>query len=142
VSPAAILWPVVAMAALTFAVSVVMYRRRVAEFRAKQLRLRMIATSAGMAAHLEDTRASDNYRNLFEAPVLFYVAALTALALKIVTPPLVALAWLYVACRVAHSVIQCTSNRVKHRFLAFVASHAALFVLWVVIAASLVGGAA
>jgi hypothetical protein len=100
----------------------------------------MIALSAGMAAHMEDTRASDNYRNLFEAPVLFYVAALAAFALKVVTPLLVALAWLYVACRVVHSLIHVTTNRVKHRFLAFVASHAVLFVVWIVLASSLAGG--
>ena len=127
------------MVALTFAVSLVMYRRRIAEIRAKKVRLSSIALSAGMAAHVEDTRASDNYRNLFEGPVLFYVAALAAFSLKVVTPLLLAIAWLYVACRVAHSLIHCTNNRVKYRFLAFVASHAVLFVLWIVLASSMIG---
>ena len=138
-NPAAILWPVVAMVALTYAVSIVMYRRRIAEIRAKKIRLQSIATAAGMATHVEDVRGSDNYRNLFEGPVLFYVAAVAAFALKAVTPWLVALAWLYVACRVVHSAIHCTTNRVKHRFLAFVAGHALLFVIWIVLAASIAG---
>ena len=136
-NPATIFWPVLVLVALTFAVSIVMYHRRIAEIRAKKVRLSTIALSAGMAAHLEDTRAADNYRNLFEGPVLFYVAALAAFALKVVTPAVVALAWLYVACRVAHSLIHCTTNRVRHRFYAFVASHAVLFALWVVLAASI-----
>jgi hypothetical protein len=134
VNPAWILWPVVAMVALTFAVSVVMYKRRIGEIRDKRIPLRSIASATGMATHVTDARASDNYRNLFEGPVLFYVAALAAFALKVVTPTLVVLAWLYVACRVAHSLIHCTGNRVKYRFFAFIASHAVLFVLWVVVA--------
>ena len=136
-NPAAIFWPVLALVALTFAVSIVMYHRRIAEIRAKKVRLSTIALSAGMAAHLEDTRAADNYRNLFEGPVLFYVAALAAFALKVVTPAVVVLAWLYVACRAVHSFIHCTTNRVKYRFYAFIASHAVLFALWVVLAASI-----
>ena len=137
-NPAWILWPVLAMVALTFAVSIVMYRRRIAEIRAKEIRLSAIALSAGMAAQIEDTRAADNYRNLYEGPVLFYVAALAAFALKVVTPAVLALAWIYVACRAAHSLIHCTSNRVRYRFYAFVASHVVLFALWFVLAASIV----
>ena len=137
-NPAWILWPVLAMVALTFAVSLVMYRRRIGEIRAKKIPLRSIASATGMATHVTDARAPDNYRNLYEGPVLFYVAALAAFALKVVTPLLIVLAWLYVACRVAHSLIHCTTNRVKYRFLAFVASHAVLFVLWLVLAAAIV----
>ena len=136
-NPSVIFWPVLALVALTFVVSLVMYRRRIAEIRAKKIRLSAIALSAGMAAHVEDTRAADNYRNLFEGPVLFYVAALAAFALKVVTPAVVLIAWLYVACRVVHSLVHCTTNRVKHRFFAFVASHAVLFALWIVLAASI-----
>ena len=137
-NPAWILWPLLVMVALTFVVSIVMYRRRIAEIRAKEIRLQSVASAMGMATQLEDARASDNYRNLYEGPVLFYVAALAAFALKVVTPLLLALAWIYVACRVAHSLIHCTTNRVRHRFYAFVASHAVLLVLWVVLAASIV----
>jgi hypothetical protein len=136
----AILWPVLALVALTFVVSLVMYRRRIAEMRAKRIRPQAVATAAMMSAKLEDVGAADNYRNLFEAPVLFYVAALAAFALQAVTPLLLALAWLYVACRVVHSIIHCTTNRVLHRFRVFLASHAVLFALWLVVAWSVAGG--
>ena len=136
-NPATIFWPVLALVALTFVVSIVMYRRRIAEIAAKKVRLSAVALSAGMAAHVEDTRASDNYRNLYEGPVLFYVVALAAFALRVVTPTLLLLACVYVACRFVHSLIQCTTNRVRHRFYAFFASHVVLFALWVVLAASI-----
>ena len=130
----AILWPVLAMVALTFIVSLVMYRRRIAEMRERHIRPQAIATATMMSAQLQDVGPADNYRNLFEGPVLFYVAVLAAIALKVASPLLVALAWLYVGCRVVHSVIHCTTNRVVHRFYAFLASHTVLFAIWLVIA--------
>lgn len=133
-SPRAIVWPVVAMVALTFVVSRLLYRRRIGEIRAKRIPPQSLATSTAMAARLEDVTAADNYRNLLEAPVLFYVAAVLAAVFGAVDAVIVALAWAYVACRVAHSVIHCTYNRVMHRLGAFLASHAVLFALWVVLA--------
>ena len=133
-SPRAVLWPVVALAALTFCVSVVMFRRRVAEIRAKRIRLQTIATSSGIAAALENTSAADNYRNLFESPVLFYAAAVTAFVTEATGTLLVALLWAYVALRAVHSDIQCTTNRVYRRFQAFAASMGVLFAIWVALA--------
>jgi hypothetical protein len=119
-----------------------MYRGRIAEIKAKRIRPQSLASASSMATLLDDVRAADNYRNLFEAPVLFYVAALTAYAFGAASPPVVALAWLYVACRVVHSAIHCTTNRVVHRFFAFAASHAVLFALWLALVWALVAGRA
>jgi len=136
----AILWPVLAMVALTFLVSVVMYWRRIAEMRAKRIPAQAVATATAMATRLEDVGPADNFRNLFEGPVLFYVAALTALVIDAASPLVVGLAWLYVGCRVAHSTIHLTTNRVMHRFSAFVASHAVLFALWLALGWAIAAG--
>lgn len=141
-SARALLWPIVAMVALTYAVSIVMYRRRIAEIRAKRIRPQSLASAVAMGTVLENTSASDNYRNLFESPVLFYAAAVVAYAIGAASPLLVALMWAYVALRVVHSVIHCTSNRVIRRFQAFVASHAVLLAIWLVVAWNLATGAA
>jgi hypothetical protein len=140
VSPRALLWPVVAMVALTFAVTVVMYRRRIAEIRAKRIRPQSLASAVAMATQLENTSAADNYRNLFESPVLFYAAAVVAYVIGAASPALVALMWAYVALRVVHSVIHCTSNRVIRRFQAFGASLAVLLAIWAVVAWNLAAG--
>jgi hypothetical protein len=71
-----LLYPLLALALVTFVVGVVMYRRRIGEMKAKRVRAQALATSASAAAALEDTRASDNFRNLFETPVLFYAGML------------------------------------------------------------------
>jgi hypothetical protein len=71
-----------------------------------------------------------NYINLLEAPVLFYVVCLSAYVTSRVTPPIVGLAWVYVALRAAHSIVHVTYNNVLHRFLAYVASNVVLGFLW------------
>lgn len=133
-APVLMLYPALAMALLTFVVGFAMYRRRFAEIRRKRVRVQSLATSAGIAGALEDTAAADNFRNLFEMPVLFYAAAVVAYAAQLASPGLVALAWAYVAARVVHSTIHCTTNRVKYRFLAFAASFWLLAALWALIA--------
>lgn len=135
------LWPMVALVALTFVVTVQMYRRRVAEIRARRIPLGSIATSRGMTA-LEDVAAADNLRNLFEMPVLFYVACLTLALVGADGPLLVGLAWAYVALRALHSAIQLGGNRVRWRFYAFAASTATLLAIWlmVVLELALPGG--
>jgi hypothetical protein len=133
----AILYPMLAMVALTAIVAVTMYRRRVAEMRTRRVHPQKLALSAQMASALEDTRAADNFRNLFEAPVLFYVAMLTVYVTQITSPLYVGLAWIYVATRIAHSTIQCTYNRVMHRFLAFASGLLVLFAIFGLIAVDL-----
>ncbi len=71
-----------------------------------------------------------NYVNLLEAPVLFYVVCLSAYVTGRITPLVVALAWVYVAIRAAHSIVHLTYNNVLHRFLAYVASNIVLGALW------------
>ncbi|MBW8849897.1 MAG: MAPEG family protein [Xanthomonadales bacterium] len=132
--------PGLAMVALTFVVLGVMFRRRVAQMRRDRIRPQQVATSQQAAALYADVAPADNFRNLFEMPVLFYFA-LTVAAISGQTGPLVVgLAWAYVAARIAHSVIQCTYNRVMHRFRAFAASVFVLLALWSVLGYGLVAG--
>jgi hypothetical protein len=130
-------WPAVAMAALTFAVAVRMFRMRIGQIKREKIRLSSIATSTAAAERLTDSRGADNYRNLFELPVLFYLALAVASQTAQVNAITLMLAWLFVAARVAHSYIQCTYNKVIHRFYAFVASFFICAALWVVLAIGL-----
>jgi hypothetical protein len=131
--------PALAMVALTFAVTVRMFTERMRQIRGERIPFREIPSGSQMATRFADTRAADNYRNLFEAPVLFYLALVVAALTWQWTPLVIGLAWAYVACRVLHSWIHCTYNRVKHRFYAFAASTLVLCALWVVLAIHLVG---
>ena len=126
----AITQPAFALAVLTFVVYVVMMVRRLGTMRRQHIDPQRFASPAGVVAAIPDTRASDNYRNLFEMPVLFYAAIGIAALLSASTTTMV-LAWLYVALRAVHSLIHCTYNRVTHRFAAFVLSAIVLAALWV-----------
>ena len=132
--------PAVAMVALTIAVLFRMFFERRRQVRSEGIRMREIASSSQMATRFGDTRAADNYRNLFELPVLFYVALGVAFATSQVSPLVFGLAWGYVAFRILHSYIHCTYNRVKHRFYAFLASNVLLWTLWGVLAVGLLSG--
>jgi hypothetical protein len=127
-------WPAVAMATLTFGVWMRMYRVRISEMKRERIHPQSVALSAQIAERLKDTRASDNFRNLFELPVLFYLALGVAAQTAQVMTLTLALAWTFVALRIAHSAIQCTYNKVIHRFYVYLSGSVSLWVLWAVLA--------
>ena len=133
-----ILLPLVAMVLLTIIVTTTMFRRRVATFKSKRLHPQKVALSAQMASLVDDSRASDNLRNLFETPVMVYVAALTIYSANLFNAAHLWMAWAYVAARCAHSFIQCTSNVVMRRFYAFAASVLLLLFMWLFIGYQLI----
>jgi len=133
-----IVWTAAAMAALTFAVALVVVRRRVGEMTRERIHPQSVALSAQIAQRLADSRASDNYRNLFELPVLFYFGVAVAVAAGVRDPWLLGLAWGFVALRIAHSAIQCSYNKVMHRFQVFVAGFLVLALFWIRLAVYLV----
>lgn len=125
-----LIWSCIAMMLLTTLVALRMVTARLREGKAKQLRQRDYATSRHMAAVLEDVQAADNYRNLFEAPVLFYLLCVLLLVTHQASAVFAALAWGFVASRYVHSYIHCTYNKVRHRFYAFLLSCAILVLMW------------
>ena len=60
-----------------------------------------------------------NLMNLLEMPLLFYVVSIAFYVTHQVTPKVVTLAWIYLALRLAHSLIHVTSNRILARLFLF-----------------------
>ena len=104
---------------------------RVQEMRRKRIHPQAASNSVKMAAKLENVQPADNFKNLFEVPVLFYALASIALAAGNVPSWLVTSAWLYVALRVLHSIVHCTYNKVYHRLAVFMASFGLLVAMWI-----------
>ena len=129
--PRAIFLPVFAMVALTLVVWLRMYTTRIAQMKRERIHPQAVATSAQAAARLTDSRAADNFRNLFELPVLFYLALVVAAIAGLVDRRR---RWRWPGCssllRVVHSAIQCSYNKVMHRFQAYFAGGVVLWVLW------------
>jgi len=129
-SSTAVLWPGFALAGLTFLVMAEMYRRRFTQMRRERITPGAVATSAQSARLLTDSAAADNFRNLLELPLLFYVALLLAYVTGQDQAAILVLAWLFVGLRAAHSAIHCIGNRVVPRFIAFICSALVLLLLW------------
>lgn len=70
-----------------------------------------------------------NYNHLMEQPTLFY-GVCAVLALSGTGNGVNAwIAWAYVGLRIVHSVVQATTNRVRHRFVFFMLSSLMLVAL-------------
>ena len=132
--------PALAMAGLTFAVWWRMYFMRIGQMKRERIHPQKVATSAQASALLTDSRAADNFSNLFELPVLFYMALVVAAQIGMVDGVSLALSWAFVALRVAHSWIHVTYNKVMHRFAVYVAGGMVLWLLWAYLAVGLLSG--
>jgi len=121
---AEILQPVAMLIAWSLIVWLWMYARRLpAMSRAKIDGVKMVgSTGSSLRDDLVaagETKASwvaDNYNHLMEQPTIFYAAAFALALLGAGNGLNATLAWVYVAARVAHSIVQVTSNRVVIRF--------------------------
>ncbi|HTA19543.1 MAG TPA: MAPEG family protein [Polyangia bacterium] len=71
-----------------------------------------------------------NLMNLLEMPVLFYVVTFGFYVTQHARPGVIWLSGVYVALRIAHSIIHLTSNRIIPRLTVFAASNAVLLTMW------------
>ena len=76
---------------------------------------------------------ADNFKNLFEVPVLFYVAIITLYITQLVDITFLTLAAVFVLFRYIHSFIHITYNNVMHRFYAYLVSSLAVWIMWILI---------
>ena len=133
-----ILQPVVALAAWTMVMWLWMYATRLPAMSAAKVDPDSLArdpdASLDRVLPPQTQWKAHNYNHLHEAPTVFYAVAL-ALALLDAGDGLAAtLAWVYVALRVVHSLVQATINKVVVRFAIFSLSSIALIGLTVLAA--------
>jgi hypothetical protein len=124
--------PFIAMMLLTFIVWVVMYVRRLHYIISNRIDTRQLTTPEKGAKLIAEKVSwpAYNFRNLFELPVLFYALCLYLFATGNVDTMFVSSAWLFVALRSVHSLVHCTRNIVKLRFMAYMLG---AIVLWFMI---------
>jgi hypothetical protein len=133
------LLPVVAMVVLTTVVWVRLFVERITEMKERRIPPDQIATSRQAAEKLKKIQASDNFKNLFEVPVLFYVLCIAIFMTHQTSAAFTLGLWLFVALRAMHSVIHCTYNNVYHRLTAYLASSLLLFAMWTTFGVALIG---
>ena len=125
----AIFGPFFATIFLTLLVWVYMYARRIAFIRGHELSPKDLAVPGALAqlSPPEVSNPSDNLKNLFEIPVLFYAIALHLFATSQVDAAYVGAAWVFVVFRVLHSAVHCTFNLVMLRFYLYLVATLAVW---------------
>ena len=128
---AQILYPMVALAALTFAVLLrIPYVRFKAGF-AGRVKVKDFRYGESSNVPGDVSLPNRNLMNLLELPMLFYVVCLAFYITRTTDATAVYLAWAFVATRLVHSAIHLSYNNVYHRLGAYAASNVVLVMLWV-----------
>jgi hypothetical protein len=139
---AQVLYPAIAMFALTMACVFALGLARYRAIRRGEVRVSYFRTydegSQPKRLHL----LARHVQNHFEVPPLFHVGAVIAFATQSASAASIVFAWLFVAARVVHSAVHLGSNNVTHRFLAYGFSLMMLCGLWAALLVSLVGNSA
>ena len=129
----AILAPVVALVAWSLVMMVWMYSVRFPAMKRKgiSLRGRVGSKTGSLEGVVEDhvNWKAHNYNHLMEQPTLFYAVALSLALINAGGGFNVWLGWAYVGFRVAHSLVQATTNVVRWRFYLFIGASLCLAAL-------------
>lgn len=127
--PSRIFIPFAGTLLLTMLVWIYMYARRLPFLAASGMLKQRQITPEELARRSPAAVAmpSDNLKNLFEMPTIFYAVVLCLAITQKVDDPYIIAAWAFFALRVVHSLVHCTFNYIPLRFLVYVASAAALW---------------
>jgi hypothetical protein len=125
----AIFGPFLTTVFLTLLVWVYMYLRRISFITSNKISSKDLAVPGALAQLSPPavSNPSDNLKNLFEIPVIFYALALYLFATRRVDTLYLGAAWVFVAFRVLHSAVHCTFNLVMLRFYLYLFSTLAVW---------------
>jgi len=123
-------YPMFMMVLLTFVVGLVAARARFVGVRSGEVKYKYFKLMQGQEVPERVTVTTRCFNNMFEVPVLFYVACALYISLGVEGLPGLVFAWLFVALRYAQAFVHLTSNHFLHRMLAFWTSFICAMLLW------------
>ena len=137
---AAIFQPFVATMILTMVVWIYMYGRRLPFIFSSGLDPKqMTPLELARVSPPQVSNPSDNLKNLFELPTIFYAIVLYLFAANQVDAAYVGAAWAFFLFRALHSAVHCTFNFIPLRFVLYVISAGALWFMVVRAAIAVMG---
>ena len=130
--------PLLGMLTLTMLVWVLMFIKRMSYISANKINAADMKTPEDVQKLIpaDVAASSNNLKNLFELPVVFYAVCLYLVVAVQVDQIHYYCAWAFLVFRIIHSIIHCSYNHVMHRFAAYLLSSIAL---WVMVVRALVG---
>ncbi len=128
---ATLLLPVIGMVFLTVGIALWMLKLRYKAVLEDGVSAKYFKLNRGAKLPEYLVRVTQHYENLFETPVLFYVAILLVLVLHINDMGYVLLSWAFFLSRLIHAYIHTITNRLKHRKYAFMLTSVILVSLWI-----------
>ena len=128
-----VIYPVITLAFLTFALYIYIVTSRVSSVQNGIVQIEYYQLFKGGEPPEAVLKSTRHLANLYEAPVLFYLVCVLIMITNVQTPLLVGLAWSYVVLRVVHSVVHLTYNKVFHRLGIFMFSQIVLIIMWVLL---------
>ena len=128
-----LVYPMFAMVLLTLVMLVVLFMSRVRAVREKQVPAYQYKTMSAAAEPDYALKPARHFVNLFETPVLFYVACLAAMILGFTGSTMVLLAWAFVVLRVIHAIVHITVNRIPIRGGVYALSWIVLLAMWLML---------
>ena len=134
-----LVYPMAAMVVLTFGVLIALFRARVRAVRAGEVSTGFFKTYQEGGEPRHTAQLSRQVVNLFETPVLFYVACVTAMVTGLASTVMLVLAWLYVGLRIAHAWVHTGSNKLGPRMRTYFASWLVLLGMWGVLVLGVAG---
>jgi len=125
-----ILYPLLAMFVLVNLVLLRLGVLRLTAVKSKVVSIGYYKTFRGDDESEKLVATSRNLANLFEMPVLFYLAIVLIFLTKHADMVSLALAWSYVGLRYFHTLVHVTFNHIHLRFAVYALSNFILIVLW------------
>jgi hypothetical protein len=119
------------MVLLTFTVAVIAMVTRFKNLTGGQLTMSYFKLMEGRDIPERVTITTRCFNNMFEVPVLFYIAGVLSMNLGAEGLPAIVLAWLFVGFRYLQAFSHLTRNRLFSRMLSFWMSLVCVLLLWI-----------
>ncbi len=126
-----ILFPIIALAILTFGIGIWFAIIRVRAVKNGDINPAYYQLNRGSKLPEYYAKVNNNYNNLLEIPILFYIISILIYVTNNTDLVYVILSWLFVLTRYIHSYIHTTYNNVRHRRIPFLIGVLVLIIEWI-----------
>lgn len=125
-----IIFPLIALVALTFGIAIWFAIIRVRAVKNGDINPGYYQLNRGAKLPEYYAKVNNNYKNLLEIPILFYIISILIYVTNNTDLFYVICSWIFVLTRYIHSYIHTTYNNVRHRRIPFLVGVLILIIEW------------